>query len=60
MKKTKSYYEKQAKEQWYFWRLVMEGVISYTEACNMSEEELQEANAALNFYIQLCKKNSNK
>ncbi len=36
----------------------MEGVISYTEACNMLEDELREANAALDFYIELCKKNS--
>jgi len=53
-------YEKEVKTQWYFWRLIMEGVISYTEACNMSESELQEANAALNFYIHLQEKNMNE
>jgi hypothetical protein len=42
------------------WRLVMEGVISYTEAINMDDDELLTANAALNHYIELSKKNSKK
>ncbi|WP_278184226.1 hypothetical protein [Alkaliphilus metalliredigens] len=31
----------------------MEGKISYTEACSMSEDDLEEANAALDIYIDL-------
>ena len=42
------------------WRLVMEGVISYTEAINMDDDELLTANAALNHYIELSKKNNKK
>lgn len=38
----------------------MEGVISYTEASEMSHDEIMEANAALDRYIELCKKNSGK
>lgn len=34
------------------WRLIMEEKISYTEACQMSKEELLEANVALDLYIE--------
>ena len=42
------------------WRLVMEGVISYSEAITMDDDELMTANAALDHYIDLSKKNSKK
>jgi hypothetical protein len=38
----------------------MEGVISYTEAKQMDDDELMTANAALDHYIDLSKKNSKK
>lgn len=38
----------------------MEGVISYTEASEMSHDEILEANAALDRHIELCKQNSGK
>ena len=38
----------------------MEGVISYTEAKQMDDDELMIANAALDHYIKLSKKNSKK
>jgi hypothetical protein len=45
---------------WYFWRLIVEGVITYTEAIQMDDDELMTANAALDHYIDLSKKNSKK
>jgi len=38
----------------------MEGVISYSEAITMDDDELMTANAALDHYIDLSKKNSKK
>ena len=43
-----------------FWRLVMEEKITYTEALKMHDEELEEANFALDHYINMIKKSSKK
>ena len=34
----------------------MEEKITYTEACNMTQDEILEANGALDVYIELLKK----
>lgn len=38
----------------------MQEKISYTEACLMDDDELQEAGEALNFYNELVEKQINK
>lgn len=51
-KRTTSEYKERAREQWYFWRLIMDEKITYTEASQMDWDELLEANAALDIYIE--------
>lgn len=51
-KRTKSDYREIAKQQWFFWRLIMDEKITYTEASQMDWDELMEANAALDLYIE--------
>jgi hypothetical protein len=41
-----------AKNNWEFWRLILDGGIGYTDASNMDYEEISEANAALDIYIE--------
>jgi len=37
-----------ARENWWFWRLVLSDIgITYSDACRMSDDEIGEANAAL-------------
>ena len=51
---------KNAIESWGFWRLIMEEKISYTEACLMDDDELQEAGEALTYYNELVKEQIEK
>lgn len=41
-----------AKRNWWFWRPVVNGVLTYSEADEMSMTDLLEANAALDIKIQ--------
>jgi uncharacterized protein YdaU (DUF1376 family) len=38
----------------------MEHVLTYTEACSMSNEQLNEINAALDYYFELVDKQNKK
>lgn len=49
-----------ARKKWIMWRLVMEKRFSYTEVCNMTFDELLEANAALDIYIDMLNKQTKK
>lgn len=54
--KSDSYYRRVAKKNWVFWRPVLSGVVPYSNALEMDFEELHEANAALDIYIEKQKK----
>lgn len=59
--KSKSYYRQKARENWWFWRLVLsESGITYLDACEMDMEEIMEANAALDIKIEQQKKGVKK
>jgi hypothetical protein len=47
LKKGASYYRQKVKREWFFWRPVVYGVLSFTEAAEGDPELLNEANAAL-------------
>ena len=49
-----------AQNNWAFWRLVLDGNISYSDACQMDIEEIMEANAALDILIEHMKKKPKK
>lgn len=42
-----------AKQNWWFWRPIVYGVLSYTEADSMSMSDILEANAALDYKFKL-------
>lgn len=44
---SNAYLKRKAREQWYFWRPIVLGVLTYTEASQMYEEELLECNIAI-------------
>jgi hypothetical protein len=46
-RKGGSYYRQKVKREWFFWRPVVYGVLSFTEAAEGDPELLNEANAAL-------------
>lgn len=50
--KGSDYYHNAAKTKWMFWRLIVEGVIAYSEASQMELDEIFEANAALDMLIE--------
>ena len=63
--RSKSYYKRKAKENWWLWRLVfppgdIKSSITYREASEMEQEEIMEANAALELRIEEAKKNRTK
>lgn len=61
--KSKKYYREKAKENWDRWRLVISDMcnISYTEAfLQMNDEEVMEANGALDIMTDQIKKEINK
>lgn len=41
-----------AKNNWEFWRLVLDGGLGYSDTANMDYEEIAEANAAMDIYIE--------
>lgn len=45
-----------AEESWPVWRLVFDGGMNFREVEKMEEDELYEANAALDYYIELQRK----
>ncbi len=47
------FYKKLAKRRWLFWRIIVENVVDYKTAMTMSLDEIMEANAALNYKIEL-------
>lgn len=49
-----------AQNNWPFWRLVLDGNISYSDACQMNIDEIMEANAALDIFIEHINKQSKK
>jgi len=47
-----------ARQNWWFWRLVLSGTgITYADASRMSYEEIEEANAALDLLQEQMNKN---
>ena len=58
--KGKAYYKKIVQENWWFWRPIMEGKMTYTEMSQLDEDEINEVNAALNYYNELLEKQSKK
>ncbi len=53
-------YRKKAQNSWLFWRLVLDGNISYSDANKMDIEEIMEANAALDILIEEQRKGAKK
>lgn len=49
-----------AQSNWSFWRLVLDGNVSYGDALKMDADEIMEANAALDIFIEQIKKQSKK
>jgi hypothetical protein len=49
-----------AQNNWQFWRLILDGNISYSDAMQMDIEEIMEANAALDLYVEKLKKQTQK
>lgn len=49
---TPRQYQTKAKNNWAFWRLVLDGNINYSDALKMDIEEIEEANAALDILIE--------
>jgi len=59
--KSKSYYRQKARENWWFWRLILSDTgITYQDACKMDTEDIMEANAALDIKIEQQKKEVKK
>jgi len=59
--KSKNYYRQKARDNWWFWRLVLsESGITYRDARNMDMEDILEANAALDIKIEQQKKEMQK
>ena len=52
--------KEEAIENWAFWRLIYDGKMSYSDVSMMDEEELIEANYALDYYIDLLKESNKK
>lgn len=53
--------ESRAKEHWRYWRLLLSDInISYSDLNQMDEEDIAEANAALDIYIKEQNKNRPK
>ena len=50
--KLKETYAMSASKNWWFWRPIVYGVLSYTEACWASPLTIQEANEALDIKIK--------
>lgn len=50
-----TFYRAKVDSEWVFWRPIMEKVLTYSEASVMSPEELMEANAAIDSYIDRSK-----
>ncbi|MFD4521632.1 hypothetical protein ACFWO6_27205 [Paenibacillus glucanolyticus] len=48
--KSRRFFEREAKKNWMYWRLVFEGGLSPSEVDLMDWDELQEANAALDMF----------
>jgi hypothetical protein len=46
--KDKSYFNQSVNSNWWFWRPIAYGILSYTEASRMGQQDILEANAALN------------
>jgi hypothetical protein len=53
--------ERRAKERWHYWRLLLSDIgISYSDLHQMDDEDIAEANAALDLYIKQQNKNKQK
>lgn len=48
-----------AEKNWYQWRLVIAGVIRYSELDLLDQDDIMEANAALDIHIEQQKKAAN-
>ncbi len=52
--------KEKAQNNWSFWRLVLDGNIGYSDALQMDADEIMEANAALDIFIEQMKKKPKK
>lgn len=58
---TKQEAEKRAKRNWMMWRLLLSDMsITYSDLNNMDDDDLLEANAALDIHIEQQKKKNEK
>jgi len=48
----RAYFKKEVDRNWHFWRPIVYKVLTYTEASQLTEYELVEANAALDRKIK--------
>ena len=56
--RSRSEYRQLARKNWWFWRLVLSDTgITYADASRMSDEEIEEANAALDLLQEQMSKN---
>lgn len=53
--KNSQYYEREARESWYFWRPIVERMASPSEMKAMSLDEIMEFNAAIDIQIKKIK-----
>ncbi|WP_079908274.1 hypothetical protein [Paenibacillus sp. 32352] len=53
--------KRRAEERWGQWRLLLSGMITYRDLDHMDDDDIMEANAALDIHIEMQKKaNSGK
>ncbi|WP_144407024.1 hypothetical protein [Paenibacillus sp. IHBB 10380] len=58
---SKAEARRKAKENWFMWRLMLSDMnISYSDLDKMDNDDLAEANAALDLYMEYQKKEMNK
>lgn len=53
-------YRNKAHNSWLFWRLVLDGNVSYSDAMQLDIDEIMEANAALDILIEEQRKGAKK
>jgi len=51
--KSREQYKKDAVENWYFWKPIVCGALTYTEAINLEDSVLLEACAAIDYREEL-------
>ncbi|WP_289142920.1 hypothetical protein [uncultured Brevibacillus sp.] len=52
---------KRARERWSYWRLLLSDIkISYSDLNSMDDDDIAEANAALDIHMEQQEKNKNK